>query len=99
MINLKINNYLFLLLFSFLSNSYASPIGTSLEKLHNEHSKIEIHIMYGLELIILQIGSLCTLYMIIRTFIRWFKQNYSLYMSLKLPFYMAFSGNYINKIF
>ncbi|CAB4494157.1 unnamed protein product [Rhizophagus irregularis] len=51
--------------------------------------------MYGLDLIILQIGSLCTLYVIIRTFIRWFKQNYSLYMSHKLPFYMAFSEFFV----
>ncbi|GBC06480.1 hypothetical protein RclHR1_06870011 [Rhizophagus clarus] len=91
MFNPKIN-YSFLLLSSFLSNNiYAVPVETSLDKLHNEHSNIEIHIMYGLDLILLQLGSLCTLYLIVRTFVRWFKQNYSLYMSHKLPFYMAFS--------
>jgi hypothetical protein len=93
--NPKINNYSFLLLFSFLSITYVAPIDTSLEELHNKHGNIEIHIMYGIDLLILQLGSLCTLYLIIRTFVRWYKQNFSLYMSHKLPFYMAFSGNYI----
>ncbi|RIA97264.1 hypothetical protein C1645_752904 [Glomus cerebriforme] len=97
--NFKIKYYSFLLLFSFLcNNTYAVPIGneqTGLEKLHADHNVVEIHIMYGLDIMIIQLGSLCTLYMIIRTFIRWCKHNLSLHMSHKLPFYMALSEFFI----
>ncbi|RGB40108.1 hypothetical protein C1646_739778 [Rhizophagus diaphanus] len=47
--------------------------------------------MYIIILVILQIGSLSTLYVILRTFIRWKRIDFSLNMTHKLPFYMALS--------
>src|SRR6266498_3185268 len=106
--NLRQRRYLItcLLLFSFLCDAFPLdtsvdikddntpiPIDDSLDKLHAKHSKTEVYIMYSLDLIILQLGSLCTLYVIIRTSTRWFKHNLSLHMSHKLPFYVALSIN------
>ncbi|CAG8488369.1 9979_t:CDS:2 [Rhizophagus irregularis] len=60
-------------------------------KFKKDHSVFEIYSMYIIILIILQIGSLSTLYVILRTFIRWKRVDFSLNMTHKLPFYMALS--------
>src|SRR5436305_14927516 len=82
----------------FLCNAYAIPIDNNKNELKKRTEESGIlrgyRIMYGFDLAILQLGVLCTLYTIIRTFVRWFKHNLSLHMSHKLPFYMALSGKY-----
>jgi hypothetical protein len=97
----SITQIIFLLrIFSLLCNvcnANAVPIDdikqNGLEK-NAGYNNFEIRVMYGFDLAVLQLGIICTLYMIIRTFIRWFKHDLSLHMSHKLPFYMALSGNY-----
>src|SRR4051812_22041348 len=61
------------------------------DKLKQNHSTVEIYFMYTISLIALQIGTVCTLYIMLRTFLRWRRVELSLNMAHKLPFYMALS--------
>src|SRR5688572_1293011 len=68
------------------------------DKVQQENSMAAIYVMYGISLISLQIGSLCALYVILRTLLRWIRANSTLNMAHKLPFYIALSGKYIERM-
>jgi len=99
-----------ILTFAFINCNYAYPADTSVDdevsnetsdigfdKVQQKNSMLAIHVMYGISLISLQFGSLCSLYVILRTLLRWRRENSSLNMSHKLPFYIALSGKYIER--
>jgi hypothetical protein len=99
--------YLILIIFTFINCTVAYPVNLESRDVEDEdgviafskfkkgHSVIEIYSMYVIILVILQIGSLSTLYVILRTFLRWKRIDFSLNMTHKLPFYMALSGKYL----
>ncbi|RIA97266.1 hypothetical protein C1645_300876 [Glomus cerebriforme] len=92
-----------ILIFIFINCNYAYPANVEpryvvpskgtveFNDFKHNRSTFEIYTMYAISLIILQIGSLCTLYVILRTFLRWRRIEFSLNMAHKLPFYMALS--------
>ena len=97
-----------ILIFTIISCSDAYPTNPNVEpgdinqdegngefnNFRQNHSKIEIYAMYSIIIIILQLGTLSTLYVILRTFVRWRRIEFSLNMTHKLPFYMSLSGKY-----
>src|SRR5437016_4379501 len=92
-----------ILIFTFLNCNYAYPANVEprdvnpeegnigFDKFKQNHSITEIYFIYGTSLLSLQFGTLCTLYIMLRTFLRW-KAGFSIGMAHKLPFYMAISG-------
>ena len=83
------------------NNAYVEPnqdkSQIEFDKFKQNHSLVEIYFMYITIIIILLLGTLCTLYVILRTFIRWRRIELTLNMSHKLPFYMASSGKYFGR--
>lgn len=99
--------FYFILIFTLINCNSAYPAklesrdenfddgNDTFEEFTKNHSVFEIYSMYIIILVILQIGSLSTLYVILRTFLRWKRIDFSLNMTHKLPFYMALSGKNI----